>query len=355
MSVGAFVDVEVMNQRSQSLITLVRSGLIDHGQEFEVVRTDRGVILRRDRDYATIQPTQARVLRGASKPVNGNFTKPGLHWRRFWETLDPKLSTPVKTARHPKPKVTRPPPPQTPEFTLVTNLKKRVSSESIEVAIRSSEQIRTERTIALAHTAKLIADDRTLTLEPISLRGNAPQVVFQYSIPDRKLRGAMYLRSPEIPIAIGVDPKSDRDLIGEAWICALAGFAALTCPEQDTHASTPGRPPTGGQTARTNKPPRNTPRPQARKPAIGNSRLTPDESTQQIAASYVPGHVRRLSPGRSPSAEARLRAESIGIQLGLHETWVQPHARGLPDDIDLTFRWELDDFLASVLEGISSK
>jgi hypothetical protein len=53
----------------------------------------------------------------------------------------------------------------------------------------------------------------------------------------------------------------------------------------------------------------------------------------------VAGHRRRLLDGQHASREAHLRASRVGIQLGGHETYVQPHVRGVPAQERLEFRW----------------
>jgi hypothetical protein len=41
------------------------------------------------------------------------------------------------------------------------------------------------------------------------------------------------------------------------------------------------------------------------------------------------------------SDEAKAAACAVGMELQQGETWVRPHARGLPDDAELQFSWRI--------------
>ena len=60
----------------------------------------------------------------------------------------------------------------------------------------------------------------------------------------------------------------------------------------------------------------------------------------------VAGHRRQLND-KTASDEARERARQVGIILHAHETWVRPHSRGIPKDIEIRFRWHAPRVLLS--------
>jgi hypothetical protein len=74
---------------------------------------------------------------------------------------------------------------------------------------------------------------------------------------------------------------------------------------------------------------------------VFSAALRPIGATAQIAPSYVAGHRRRLRPGQRCSDEAKAAARAVGIELQRIETWVRPHARGIPDDAQLEFAWQI--------------
>jgi hypothetical protein len=67
--------------------------------------------------------------------------------------------------------------------------------------------------------------------------------------------------------------------------------------------------------------------------------LEPVGQWVSYSGSLVAGHRRHLHDGRTASDEARERARQVGIILQPYETWVQPHVRGIPDNIEMRFLW----------------
>jgi hypothetical protein len=65
----------------------------------------------------------------------------------------------------------------------------------------------------------------------------------------------------------------------------------------------------------------------------------------RYSGSFVAGHRRRLDGDHQPSAEARARARQVGIALAQNETWVRPHTRGVPDGLEMRFRWSAPEAL----------
>jgi hypothetical protein len=79
--------------------------------------------------------------------------------------------------------------------------------------------------------------------------------------------------------------------------------------------------------------------PRGRRPSWP-AHLTPLGDTAANLAAHVAGHRRQLSPGWTPSTEARERARQLGIRLAPDETWVRPHVRGAPAGSELRFEWK---------------
>jgi hypothetical protein len=67
--------------------------------------------------------------------------------------------------------------------------------------------------------------------------------------------------------------------------------------------------------------------------------LEPIGNWVRYSGAFVAGHRRRLTDGRRASKEARERARRVGITLRPYETWVRPHTRGVPDGLEMRFRW----------------
>lgn len=132
---------------------------------------------------------------------------------------------------------------------------------------------------------------------------------------------------------------ADDDAI-TAWTCALLGFADATCIELEPSAPTarlelavtPRRRASSVFRRRSSMP--TLPRTQ-RWPR----HLEPVGHWIRYSGSFVAGHRRRLNDGKTATDEARDRARQVGIILHPHETWVRPHARGVPDGIEMRFRW----------------
>jgi hypothetical protein len=162
---------------------------------------------------------------------------------------------------------------------------------------------------------------------------------FRLSKGTEQLTGDLVLsdRDP-LPLLIGKGV-ADEDM-ATAWTCALAGFADATCVEFDQAAtatrrdpavpqpSPPPWVPTRSTSARTL--PRRRPWP---------SYLEPVGSWIRYSGSFVAGHRRRLRDGQKAGDQAHDRARQVGIILHEHETWVRPHARGVPDGIEMRFAW----------------
>jgi hypothetical protein len=143
---------------------------------------------------------------------------------------------------------------------------------------------------------------------------------------------------------------TDHDAI-TAWTCALLGFADATCIQMEPGEATRKHVPTTARRRESTTPsdPHSTSR------AVPRTRpwpqhLEPAGPWIRYSGSFVAGHRRRLNEGRSASAEALDRARQVGITLHQNETWVKAHARGIPDGIEMRFRWHTPTHLYQLRE-----
>ena len=100
----------------------------------------------------------------------------------------------------------------------------------------------------------------------------------------------------------------------------------------------------GGATSRCIRRSRRTSRTRdVRAPKTGSITLphgfTPLGETARFLGSYVAGHRRQLPLDWTHRDEAAANAARYGIRLADHETWVEPHTRGMPQEARLHFRW----------------
>jgi hypothetical protein len=309
---------------------------------------DKGVaIMRGGERLAVIYPAHASIPRG--RLVYANFLTPGPHWEQVANALRKRTAGGPAAARDAKAE------PVTGQRRTPTKAKaakeharpRRIdrlpddlAPELIKACLDASRRIRLERQLDYGDAPVVLQSDAgELTLLPITGTESRLLVPFRLSTGTKSLNGKLILgdRDP-LPVLIGRGV-ADEDAI-MAWTCALLGFADATCIELDP----------AGQAARHERPrPRQRPRSPAARPRLlapalprrrrWPSYLEPVGRTARYLDSLVAGHRRHLPDGWTASDEARDRARRIGIRLNTHETWVQPHTRGLPDGIEMRFLW----------------
>ncbi len=335
--VGLIVDRLVCEQFLDQLEEAVVAQLAGHGFQLKAYRTHEGVRLRdASRAVALINATRA-VVGDDAAPILGNFLAPrGEHWdelrRRLWQRSVSEV---------------------------LTELPASASETERARAVAASLQIRKERSREFGHTVILRRGEISVRFEPIPEHGIV-QVPFEFRDGGEYLSGALRLKAPQDPLALFVfDRSSAQDVIGRAWLLALLGYAELTCAPVEASDKRPGRGPGDDAQRRGSKASGGSPRPprmpQPRGTARGGSAsvplprsLVPTAESRRYLTSYVAGHKRHLGAGRRPSPDARTRAEHLGISLGPNETWVRPHARGVPDDAALVFDWKTAPALSAV-------
>jgi hypothetical protein len=231
-----------------------------------------------------------------------------------------------------------------PRIQVMASLPASIGPGAAAAALAASERIRTQRTLAFGHGVVLRSGEDRIRFEPITSEGGRVEAPFSWSPAGAApFHAALRLRTPDDPLAIAFRDGVSESELAFAWIVALAAFAELTCvdiiepsrPRLDRAPAVAQPQPRAGGGARTRRP-RGVARPSMFSPA-----LQPIGATTQVIASYVAGHRRRLRPGQRSSDEAKAAARAVGIELQPGETWVRPHARGLPDDAELQFSWRI--------------
>jgi hypothetical protein len=330
---GLTVDRLASELLLEHLERAVVAELADHGFQLKAFRTHDGIRLRDETaPVALIKASRASIGEDATA-IQGNFLAPGgSHWddlrRRLWRTSVSEV---------------------------LTHLPASGSEGDRNMALDASVQIRNERSREFGHTVVLRRGEASVRFEPIPEHGTV-QVPLEFRAGDSYLVGGLRLKAPQDPLALAIFDRSPcEEVIVRGWLFALLGYAELTCVPGEATAEEPAvaQHTEGARNRSPNGRRRSTPEPRPlRKPrrydgggARGTSvllppSLVPTAPTRRYLASYVAGHKRHLSVGRHPSPDARKRAEHLGIALGPSETWVRPHARGVPDDAALVFEWK---------------
>ena len=226
----------------------------------------------------------------------------------------------------------------------IDHLPKDLALELIDACLHASRRIRLERQVAYDRPVVLECDFGELTLLPIAGSETRLIVPFRLSKGTKTLNGELVLgdRDP-LPLLIGEDV-ADGDAIS-AWTCALLGFADATCIELEQVRR--------GESVRPQR--RSSSSPSHCRPSTGTlprrrpwpRHLEPVGYWIRDGGSFVAGHRRRLHDGYTASDEALGWARQVGIILHPYETWVRPHARGVPDNIEMRFLWDAPSELKS--------
>jgi hypothetical protein len=310
-------------------------------------------IVEGDVQLAIIHPTRAYISDGKvthAKVIHANFLTPGPHWQQVADAFrraEPELVAGWKHGRKAQ---------ATPRRAVVTvgaqirhtatprridRFPSDLSKELINACLGASHRIRLERQVAYERPVILQCDVGELTLLPIDGSETRLHVPFHFAKGVQTLQGELVLgnRDP-LPLLIGKDV-AYKDAI-TAWTYALLGFADATCIEFE-----PVQPTIRRKSARPRWHPSSSV--SRHRPSMGTlprrrqwpSHLEPVGQWISYSGSLVAGHRRHLNDGRTASDDARERARQVGIILHPDETWVQPHVRGIPDNIEMRFLWHM--------------
>jgi hypothetical protein len=288
---------------------------------------------------ATVHATHARVP--GHDPVIGNFLTPGPHWldiaclvRHTTPALIPgrdpqadgQQSGPAATSATAFPGIRR-----------VTQFPEPMDDTLRSACLKASQRIREDRQVAYDRPVILESAIGELTIHPADATLGTVRLPFALSTStgSGRVAGELALQDADpLPLLIGAEVK-EQDVI-LAWACALIGWAEATCLQFEPATT---RASTGTSQPREARPPGRRPASVPRHQAAWPPGLTPVGAWQEHSGSFVAGHKRRLTHGQMASDDARQHARRVGIVLQPHETWVRPHTRGIPEDVQIRFRW----------------
>jgi hypothetical protein len=321
--------------RDQFIKSVADNARFDEVLGLSLLPRENGVaIMRGDERIALIHPAHTSI---PQRPfIYANFLTAGPHWQQVAMILDEVEAERAARPEHDqKVEVAK-----SPAWQLIDQLPHHLGPELINACLDASRRIRLERQLDYGDTPVVLqSDDSVLTLLPIAGTETRLFVPFRFIRGTTIVSGELLLRNYDpLPVQISADVFFE-DAIA-AWTCALLGFADATCFALDSTE------PTGS---------RDSPRPRRRSSSQGPHRrptaptmqsksrwpdyLVPVGRTIYYVNSFVRGHRRRLPNGWTASDERRADARRVGIILGAHETWVQAHARGMPEGAELHFIW----------------
>ena len=208
-----------------------------------------------------------------------------------------------------------------------------------EAAMLASERLRSERRLVPAAAVAIATPQGHLHFEPLREGENPLEARFVFTSERGRVAGGLRLKRPSDPLTLRIGEASPGSLVGHAWAAAMIVYSELTCTdlgeigealaEPDAVARRPAK-----RRPTTEPPARQLPgrrSPASRGHGERHAEVSLSEAINRLQA--VSGHLRRLSPGRAASPEARQAAERSGIRLPPGFTWVRPHQRGHGDAI----------------------
>jgi hypothetical protein len=353
---NALNEITLKHVRDKFVQTVEDNGRFDNSLRISLVPRERGfAVMRGDERLAVIHAAHAFIPH--RRFIYANFLTPGPHWQEVAAVLDS-----LKAKQEARPKLHREANEERAAASAAEAERRRAAArrridqmpgymapELIDACLKASRRIRLERQVAYDRPVVLKFDLGELTLLPIAGTGAHLRMPFGFTKGTGTLKGELILNDCE-PLPLVISKAVGEEDAVVAWACALLGFADATCINF--------------------KPTTPTARPEPtwqRRPHSSMSHRLPSTQTlprqrrwprhlEQVgpwihcSGSFVAGHRRHLPDGWTARAEARDRARQVGIILHPHETWVQPHARGIPDDIEMRFLWHAPPEL-----GLSSR
>ena len=306
-------------------------------------------IIRDDVQLAIIHPTRAYISDGKvihAKVIHANFMTPGPHWQQVADALHRTVPESAgwkheeaKTATRAAAAVAEAELRRVAARRQIDQLPDDLAPERIAACLDASRRIRLERHLAYPRLVVLECDGGELTLLPIAGTITRLLVPFRLRTGTKTLAGDLVLcdRDP-LPLLIGEDVPYEDAIT--AWTWALLGFADATCVEYE-----PTEPAARRELARSRQRP-----PYAathHHPSVRTlsrtsrwpRHLEPVGRWTSYSGSIVAAHLRHLPNGQTARDDAHDRARQVGIILRPGETWVKAHIRGVPDSVEMRFRW----------------
>jgi hypothetical protein len=345
-------DELVLKHGGNKFIKAVRDNArFGNGLRTSLRQYERGIaVMRGEIRLAIIHPSRAQVPH--QEVIYANFLVPGPHWQQVADVLhnaEPDLVAEWKREQEAKLAAQKTAGPATDgqlavERRRIVQLPDDLAPELISACLDASQRVRLDRQVAYERPVILESDLGELTLLPITGPESRLLMPFRFRMGISVLQGELVLgnRDP-LPLVIGAEVP-DEDAI-TAWTCALLGFADATCIEP-----APAQPAAQHERAGPTRPSRGTSHdrqatPIAPRRQIWPKTLEPVGHWARFSDSFVAGHRRRLNSNQAASDEACDHARQVGITLRPHETWVRPHPRGVPDNIEMRFRWHTSQTL----------
>ena len=320
------------------------NGRFGEGLRASLRRGEMGFVIMRDNvRLGLIRPTRAYVP--GHDAVVANFLTPGSHWQTVADLIQEVEPALVAKWEREHAAVTAPGlsdggnnPASQPAVRCIIQLPDHLAPELRRACINASRRLRLERQVAYERPVVLVSDFGELTLLPVIETGPTFSFPFRLVTSAKIIRAELVLSDTDpLSLRVGDDVALDDAVL--AWISGLLGFADVTCIQFDSRTARTQRarrePPGPASSIPVPRRPRQSA--QGRHPWPGN--LKPIGRWTRYGGSFVAGHRRRLNDGRTSSDEARQCARQVGITLQAHETWVRPHTRGIPDDLEMRFHW----------------
>jgi hypothetical protein len=308
-------------------------------------QNERGIaVMRGEVRLAIIHPSRAQVPH--QQVIYANFLVPGPHWRQVADILhgaEPELVAEWKREQEAKLAGNKVSAAATAERTpavrrRIVQLPDDLAPELIDACLDASRRIRLDRQVTYERPVILESDVGELTLLPIAGPETRLLMPFRLRMGMDVLHGELVLGDRD-PLALLIGTEIPDEAAITAWTCALLGFADATCIEL-----APVEPRVRRELEAQKRPSRGVSRDRMASQIVPRRQMWPENLEPvgrwvRFGGSFVAGHRRRLNDAQAASGEACDRARKVGITLGPHQTWVRPHTRGVPDDIEMRFRW----------------
>lgn len=320
------------------------SSLGDHLRAY-YVREQRGFEIRNgDHAIALICAGAGHVYGGGV--IDGNFLADGEHWEKLRSSIARQEARQAQEAESPANDDSPPPVAQiaaraSRRSNRIDDVPAGLPPELVAAVLEASKKIRLERRLAYDRPVTLECELGELVLSPIVGNPDYLRVPFVLERRGDRVQGDIVLTGRRDPVPVHIDDEAAGSLLASVWAAALLGLADATC--FDIHQPE-RRPPGAGSRSSSRRRGggrhsfRAIPGSTSRR-GIWPDHLRPVGQWARYSGAFVGGHRRRLHEGHSASAEALENARHVGIVLRPGETWVRPHARGLPSNLAIRFRW----------------
>ena len=290
---------------------------------------------------------EAISVRGERRRINGNFCGPGEHWAELHALLLDLQGGSQEEI------------PELPEMrNILSSLPSSLPVDLESAALQASARIRADMRVFPCPVILIDGSTGTqIRFEPIRLR---PRRLVPFTVREASgvtIDAALDLTSTAGPIAVAFRDPADEARVTDVWLMALLAFADLIGadattvnkePRTRTRARRGGARLAGLPASDKLRPIPRRADTRGHRPVGSSGALTPIGDTASYRGSFVVGHRRRLSPGKSCGELAREAARLYGIELAAGWTWVQPHKRGLPDGVVLRYAWQRPQQLRAI-------